>query len=266
MPRREVCTSPSVLQARFAMSEMTISENSPAAHSDRPERALVIVAHPDDADFGVAGTIAAWVRAGTTARLVCCTSGDAGADDATTDPLALARLREGEQRAAATVVGYDEVVFLHRPDGGLENDLALREELVRVIRQFKPDAVVAMDPSVVIFDDGFVQHVDHRTAAMAALDAVYPAARNAMAFPNLVLHEHLEPHTVNTLYLFFTDKPNAWVDTSETLEVKIEALRNHKSQLRKPEELEEMIRRWAGEDAGKIGATAAEGFRVVKVG
>lgn len=266
MPRREVCTSPTHLQARFAPSEMTITDASLTAHSDRPERALVIVAHPDDADFGVAGTIAAWVRAGTTARLVCCTSGDAGADDATTDPLALARLREDEQRRAAATVGYDEVVFLHRPDGALENDLALREELVRVIRQFKPDAVVAMDPTVVIFDDGFVQHVDHRTAALAAVDAVYPAARNAMAFPNLVLHENLEPHNVNTLYLFFTDKPNAWVDTSETLETKIEALRSHKSQLRKPEELEGMIRRWAGEDAGKIGATAAEGFRLVKIG
>src|SRR6476659_8414544 len=126
MPRAEVCTSQTHLQARFTPAEMTITEASPVPHSDRPERALVIVAHPDDADFGVAGTIAAWVRAGTTARLVCCTSGDAGADDATTDPLALARRREDEQRAAAATVGYDEVVFLHRPDGALENDLALR--------------------------------------------------------------------------------------------------------------------------------------------
>jgi LmbE family N-acetylglucosaminyl deacetylase len=236
------------------------------AHQERPERALVIVAHPDDADFGIAGTIAGWVKSGTVARLVCCTSGDAGADDATTDPLALARLREDEQRAAAKVVGYDEVVFLHRPDGALENDLALREELVRVIRQFQPDAVVAMDPTVIVFDDGFVQHVDHRTAAMAAVDAVYPAARNAMAFPNLVLHENLAPHTVNTLYLFFTDKPTAWVDVSETLEAKVEALRQHASQLRKPEELEAMIRRWAGEDGAKIGAAAAESFRILKIG
>ena len=235
------------------------------AHAERPDRALVIVAHPDDADFGIAGTIARWVRSGTTARLVCCTSGDAGADDATTDPLALARLREGEQRAAAQIVGYDQVVFLHRPDGAVENDLALREELVRCIRQFKPDAVVAMDPTVVIFDDGFVQHVDHRTAGLAAIDAVYPAARNAMAFPNLVLHEGLEPHTVNQLYLFFTDKPNAWVDTHATLDTKIDALRRHASQLRKPDELEDMIRRWAKEDGQKIGSEAAEAFRVLKI-
>ena len=266
MPRREVCTIETPLQARFAGREMTITDASPTAHTDRPERALVIVAHPDDADFGVAGTVAAWVRAGTTARLVCCTSGDAGADDAATDPLALAKLREEEQRAAAKVVGYDEVVFLHRPDGALENDLALREELVRAIRQFRPDAVLAMDPTVIIFDDGFIQHVDHRSAGIAALDAVYPAARNAMAFPNLVLHEQLEPHTVNSIYLFFTDRANAWVDVSATIETKVEALRSHASQLRKPEELEGMIRRWAGEDGGKIGTTAAEGFRLVKVG
>lgn len=266
MPRREVCTTATHLQARFAPTEMTITDASPTAHSERPERALVIVAHPDDADFGIAGTITAWVHAGTIARLVCCTSGDAGADDPATDPLVLARLREDEQRAAAAVVGYDDVVFLHRPDGALENDLALREELVRVIREFKPDAVVAMDPTVVIFDDGFIQHVDHRTAGMAAIDAVYPAARNAMAFPNLMLHEHLEPHTVNSVYLFFTDRANAWVDISATLETKIEALRRHASQLRKPEELEDMIRRWAGEEGTRIGATAGESFRVVKVG
>src|ERR687895_694631 len=103
-------------------------------HGDRPDRVLVIAAHPDDADFGVAGTLSAWTRAGTVARLVCCTSGDAGADDASTDPLELARLREDEQRAAARVVGYEAVDFLHRPDGALENDLALREQLVRIIR------------------------------------------------------------------------------------------------------------------------------------
>src|SRR5512141_1123172 len=184
---------------------MTDSEGAPqapaaAAHDERPERALVIVAHPDDADFGVAGTIARWVRAGTVCRMVCCTSGDAGADDATTDPLALARTREAEQRAAASVVGYEGVDFLHRPDGALENDLALREQLVRIIRTFKPDAVMAMDPTVVISPRGFVQHVDHRNAAMAAVDAVYPAARNALAFPQLVTSEDLAPWDVTQLY------------------------------------------------------------------
>lgn len=236
-----------------------------APHSDRPDRVLVIVAHPDDADFGVAGTMARWIRAGTVARMVCCTSGDAGADDATTDPLDLARTREAEQRAAAAVVGYEGVDFLHRPDGALENDLALREQLVRIIRSFKPDAVMAMDPTVIIHEDGFVQHVDHRNAGMAAIDAVYPAARNAMAFPSLVTTEGLAPWDVNQVYLFFTDSPNAWVDITDTIETKICALREHTSQLRKPEELEGMLRGWAKENGERIGSAAAERFRWLKL-
>lgn len=234
-------------------------------HRDRPERALVITAHPDDADFGVAGTLSAWIRAGTVARLVCCTSGDAGADDANTDPLALARLREDEQRAAAGIVGYEGVDYLHRPDGALQNDLALREQLVRIIRTFKPEAVVAMDPTVIIHEGGYIQHVDHRQAAMAAADAVYPAARNAMAFPSLVRDEGLESHSVDTMYLFFTDQPNAWVDISDTIDSKIAALHEHVSQLRKPDELEGMLRRWSSEAGTEIGTQAAEPFRVIRI-
>jgi LmbE family N-acetylglucosaminyl deacetylase len=234
-------------------------------HAERPERVLVIVAHPDDADFGVAGTLGRWARAGSVCRLVCCTSGDAGADDATTDPLLLARTREAEQRAAAEIVGYEAVDFLHRPDGALENDLALREQLVRIIRQFRPDAVVAMDPTVIIHEYGFVQHVDHRNAALAAVDAVYPAAQNPMAFPHLVTVEGLEPCKVNELYLFFTDRPNAWVDISDTIDTKIAALRQHASQLRQPDELEQMLRGWAAQDGGRIGTGAAESFRWLKV-
>jgi LmbE family N-acetylglucosaminyl deacetylase len=243
--------------------------NSEAAtgspHTDRPERVLVIVAHPDDADFGVAGTMARWIRAGTVARMVCCTSGDAGADDATTDPLELARTREAEQRAAAAVVGYEAVDFLHQPDGALENDLALREQLVRIIRQFKPDAVMAMDPTVIIHEAGFIQHVDHRNAAMAAIDAVYPAARNPMAFPSLVVNEGLAPWAVNQMYLFFTDAPNAWVDITDVIDTKVAALREHTSQLRKPDELEGMLRGWAAENGERIGVAAAERFRWLKL-
>ncbi|HWH24288.1 MAG TPA: PIG-L deacetylase family protein [Candidatus Limnocylindria bacterium] len=255
----------------------------------RPERLLVIVAHPDDADFGVAATVAGWIRQGTVARLVCCTSGDAGGDDPATEPLELARLREQEQLAAAEVVGYEGVDFLHRPDGALANDLALREQLVRIIRRFRPDAVMAMDPTVIILArepaaedategagdadppaadrrSGYVQHVDHRMAAQAALDAVYPAARNPMAFRQLALEEGLDAHAVNRLYLFFSDRPNAWIDVSDTLETKISALRCHASQLRRPDELEEMIRGWAREEGQRLGSAAAESFRIVDIG
>jgi LmbE family N-acetylglucosaminyl deacetylase len=243
-----------------------VSDLAPVTpHEARPERVLVIVAHPDDADFGVAGTLARWIRAGSVARMVCCTSGDAGADDATIDPLALALTREAEQRAAAHVVGYEGVDFLHRPDGALENDLALREQLVRIIRTFRPDAVMAMDPTVIIHRRGFVQHVDHRNAAMAALDAVYPAARNAMAFPHLVTVDGLAPWEVNQVYLFFSDSADVWVDISDTIDTKIAALREHVSQLRKPEELEAMLRGWAAEGGARIGAAAAESFRWLKL-
>jgi LmbE family N-acetylglucosaminyl deacetylase len=235
-------------------------------HTERPQRLLVITAHPDDAEFGVAGSVARWVRAGTVAQLVCCTSGDAGSDDATTDPLELARLREAEQRAAAQLVGYESVTFLHRPDGALLNDLALREQLVRIIRTFRPDAVAAPDPRVIVHEDGFIQHVDHREAGAAAVDAVYPAARNAMAFPHLVTAEGLAPHAVTRLYLFWPERPGACVDISETLDVKIAALRAHASQHRKPEQLEGRIRGWAARTGEPLGIAAAEAFVIVDIG
>lgn len=232
--------------------------------AERPERFMVIVAHPDDADYGPAATMAGWIDAGSVGHLVCCTSGDAGADDPATDPIALAKLREAEQRAAAAVVGYQGVTFLHRPDGALENDLALREQLVRVIREFRPNAVLTMDPTLLFHRDGYIQHTDHRAAAMAAVDAVYPAARNGMAFPHLAA-AGLAPHTVARLFLFWTEEPSAWVDVSATLGRKIAALSEHRSQLREPEKLAERITEWAREEGERFGVAAAETFRVLKL-
>ena len=232
-------------------------------HDQHPERLLVITAHPDDADFGIAGSVARWVGEGAVAHLVCCTSGDAGADDAATDPLELAVLREAEQRAAAEIVGYEGVTFLHRPDGALANDLALREQLVRIIRTFRPTAVAAPDPSVIVHEAGFVQHVDHRAAGHAAVDAVYPAARNAMAFPHLVRAEGLAPHDVNRLYLFWAANPRAFVDISDFIDIKLSALRAHASQHRKPEQLEDLIRAWARETGEQVGVDAAESYLVI---
>jgi LmbE family N-acetylglucosaminyl deacetylase len=226
---------------------------------------MVIVAHPDDADFGPAATLAAWVDAGAVARLVCCTSGDAGSDDPNTDPLALARLREQEQRAAAAVIGYEEVTFLHRPDGALENDLALREQLVTLIRQFRPDTVVTMDPTMVFSATGRVQHTDHRAAAMAAVDAVYPAARNAMAFQHLA-KGGLAPHVVKWLYLSWSDRPNVWVDTTATIDRKMDALRAHASQMRDPwETFQARMREREAEEGQRVGTAYAEAFRRLDV-
>jgi LmbE family N-acetylglucosaminyl deacetylase len=239
-------------------------EIAPAPHAWRPSRFMVIVAHPDDADFGPAATAARWIDEGSTGWLVCCTSGDAGADDWRTDPLELAAVREREQTAAAAVIGYAGVSYLHQPDGALANDLALREHLVREIRTFRPDAVLTIDPETVFYTDGGVNHADHRAAGIAAVDAVYPAARNAMAFPWLA-RDGLEPWVVRRIYLSWSNRPTAWVDVTATLDRKLAALREHASQIRHPESLEARIREWAREEGAAIGVEAAEAHRVIVI-
>lgn len=233
-------------------------------HSWRPERFMVIAGHPDDADFGPAGTAARWIDEGSTGWLVCCTSGDAGGEDPDADPLELAALREREQHAAAVIIGYAGVSFLHMPDGALVNDLALREQLVREIRTFRPDAVLATDPTVVFYSDGGINHVDHREAGLAAIDAVYPAARNPMAFPGLA-RSGLAAHKVHRLYLFWSNEPNVRVDITTTLDRKIDALRAHASQIKEPERLAERIRSWAAAEGEPIGVAAGEALRVVVI-
>jgi LmbE family N-acetylglucosaminyl deacetylase len=235
-----------------------------SGHDWRPPRFMVIAAHPDDADFGPAATAAAWIDAGSAGWLVCCTSGDAGGEDPDLDPGELGATRETEQRAAAAVVGYEGISFLHQPDGALDNDLALRELLVREIRTFRPDAVLATDPEVVFYRDGGINHSDHRAAGMAAADAVYPAARNPMAFPWLA-KGGLAAHIVRRLYLFWPNDPDVWVDVSATIERKIDALRAHASQIDEPDKLGDEIRTWAAKRGEKIGAAAAEAFRLVVI-
>ena len=195
---------------------------------------------------------------------MCCTSGDQGGEDPDADPLELAGLREVEQRAAAAVVGYAGVTFLHQPDGALANDLALREQLVRQIRTFRPDAVLATDPDTLFYKDGGINHTDHRAAGMAAVDAVYPAARNPMAFPWLA-RSGLAAHKVRRMYLFWSDRSDTWVDVSATIDRKIEALCAHASQIHEPAELADRIRSWSGEEGTTIGVSAAEGLRLVVI-
>ena len=237
---------------------------APAAHAWRPGRFMVITAHPDDAEFGPAATAATWIDHGSVGWLVCCTSGDQGGEDPDQDPLELAALREREQRAAAEVIGYAGVTFLHQPDGALESTLALRELLVREIRTFRPDAVLATDPETLFHGDGGVNHTDHRAAGMAAVDAVYPAARNPMAFPWLA-REGLAKHVVRRLYLFWSNHPTARVDVSAGIDRKIAALHAHESQLRDPERVDAWIRRWAADEGKAIGVAAAEALRVIVI-
>jgi len=250
--------------ARPASASGPGSASRPEAHDWRPARFMVIAAHPDDAEFGPAGTAARWIADGSEGWLVCCTSGDQGGEDPDADPLALSALREAEQRAAAAVIGYAGVSFLHQPDGALANDLALRELLVREIRTFRPDAVLATDPEALFYRDGGVNHTDHRAAGFAAVDAVYPAARNPMAFPWLA-KSGLEAHRVRRLYLFWSNQPTAWIDVSATIDRKLAALAAHASQIHDAEGLATRIRAWAAEEGTPIGAAAAESLRVVVI-
>jgi LmbE family N-acetylglucosaminyl deacetylase len=239
-----------------------MTDDKHTAHTWRPNRFMVIVGHPDDADFGPAGTAAAWIDAGSTGWLVCCTSGDAGGEDPSLDPLELAQAREAEQRQAAAVVGYAGFTFLHQPDGNLVNDLPLREMLVREIRTFRPDAVLCGDPEVVIHGNSGINHTDHRAAAMAAVDAVYPAARNPMAFPWLA-NSGLAAHKVRRLYLMWSNEPDVWIDVTTAADRKIEALRSHASQIHDPEGVFGRIRGRMTEQGERIGVAAAEGYRLV---
>jgi LmbE family N-acetylglucosaminyl deacetylase len=227
------------------------------------ERVMVISPHPDDVDFGCSGTIARWSRMGVDITYVICTSGDKGTD-LPEEPSALAELREKEQLAAAEIVGVAKVVFLRLKDGELENNREFRKKLVRVLRQYRPDVVLSMDPANVSFENVYVSHADHRAAALAVFDAIYPAARNRNFFPEL-LEEKLMPHAVNRIYFFGTADPNTWIDISETIETKIEALRAHQSQVGEFEDLAAWVRERFGQLGKEKGFAYAEVFRQLVV-
>ncbi len=223
------------------------------------ERVMVISPHPDDVDFGCSGTIAKWSRLGVDITYVICTNGDKGTDLAD-EPAAVAAIREKEQLAAAEIVGVSKVVFLRLKDGELENNREFRKILVRVLRQYRPDVVLSMDPANMSFENVYVSHADHRATALAAFDAIYPAARNRNFFPEL-LEEGLMPHAVNRIYFFGTADPNTWSDISETIETKIEALRAHKSQMEGFEDLSAWVKERFGNFGKKKGFAYAETFR-----
>lgn len=242
-----------------------MSDDGPhQGHEWRPARFMVIAAHPDDADFGPAATCARWISEGSEGWLVCCTSGDQGGEDPDIDPLELAAIREAEQRTAMAAIGYAGVTFLHQPDGALANDLALREQLVREIRTFRPDAILATDPETIFHGRHGVNHTDHRAAGIAAVDAAYPASRNPMAFPWLA-RAGLAGHRVRRLYLFWSNLPDAWVDVTATLDRKFDALRAHASQIEDLDALFDRVRERSAEAGANIGVAAAEAFRVIVI-
>ena len=225
---------------------------------------MSIHAHPDDQDFTVAGTLAKWARAGCAIVSVIVTSGDAGSNDPSKDATYkanLASLREAEQEAANGVLGITKTVFLRYPDGELVPSIQLRRELTRLIRQYKPEAVVTGDPSATFYGNEYVNHPDHRAASEAALYATFPSAGTRMIFPDL-LDQGLLPHDVKRLYIHGNDKPDTWVDISDTVETKIQALKKHFSQ-KDTHESDQMLRDWGEEEGKEKGMRYAESFRVM---
>lgn len=229
-----------------------------------PKIAMSIQAHPDDQEFSIGGTLAKWAKAGCEIISVVITSGDSGSNDpakgADYKP-ELARLRETEQLAANEILGVTLTVFLRHPDGELEPSMELRKELTRLIRKHKPDVVLAGNPEAWFYGNEYINHPDHRAAARAATEAVFPSAGSRLMFADL-LTEGFEPHEVKRLYVHGTDKPDTWVDISETMDIKVKALQQHASQI-PVDEVYKWMRDWAKEDAKDKEFEYAESFRVM---
>ena len=236
---------------------------SPTAIPDGP--VLVVSAHPDDADIGCGGAMARLVQDGRQVAVAVVTDGTEGGEDPAMPDDVLRDRREAEQRASLSQLGVCQVEFMRYPDGRLEPSLALRRDLTRLIRRFRPATVFAHDPTAHLFE-GYINHPDHRAAGVATLDAVFPAAGNPRAFREL-LADGLETHRVNAVYLFYTPNANAWIDISgEPIERKIAALICHESQLGTGWDPARWLREEAAREGKEAGLQVAEGFRRIIIG
>ena len=196
-----------------------------------PKNVLAVFAHPDDMDFGASGTIAKWTARGCRITYLICTDGSKGSDDPKMTRKRLAAIRQKEQHAAAKVLGVKDIIFLKHPDGELVANLALKEEIARVIRMKKPELVLTLDPLYLYsLSRGAINHPDHRAVATAAMDAVFPLARDRLNFP---AHENhgIRPHKTSALLFISFDEPNHWEDIGATMDKKLAALKAHKSQV-----------------------------------
>lgn len=237
---------------------------------------VVFGAHPDDPDFGSGASVAKYVRAGANAYYVVCTDGSRGSRHHQTNSEKLIKQRHQEQKSAADKIGVSEIIFLNHEDGTLDANIELKEEMVRIIRKLKPDIVITHDPAwFYIADAGaafsdststgeqtrysFINHSDHRQTGIAVLDAVYPLARDLASFPHHA-REGLEPHKVTELYLTNFTNPNFFVDVTDTLQTKIEAILEHKSQVDDPEWVKKAVTVRATELGEKADCKYAEGF------
>jgi LmbE family N-acetylglucosaminyl deacetylase len=224
------------------------------------QRFLVVVAHPDDAEFSCAGTVARWIREGRQGFYVLCTSGNKGSSDPEMTSERLAAIREAEQLEASRVLGVSETIFLRFPDNELHcYPHELREAITRQIRRLQPDIVITHDPW-----RPYSFHSDHRTVGLTTVDSIYPTARDRLNFPE---HERegLLPWKVAQVYLYGAAEPDTWVDTSETFDLKIEALRKHVCQVGGRDDLAERMRERAREVGQAANLPMAEAFKVLRL-
>jgi LmbE family N-acetylglucosaminyl deacetylase len=229
------------------------------------ERILIITAHPDDVDFGAAGSIATWTDQGIQVSYCICTDGDAGGSDESISREEMAQIRRREQTAAAAVLGVTDLHFLAHPDGRLYVTHELRRDITRVIRQVRPQRVLCQSPQRNL-DRIFASHPDHLAAGEAALAAIYPDSRNPFAHPELLDHEKLEPWTVAETWLMAHPQGDTWVDITDAFDRKVAALRCHVSQVSHRDDLAEMLRGWSTAIAAQGGlpeGRLAEGFRKI---
>lgn len=223
------------------------------------EAVMAIVAHPDDAEFSCAGTLAKFAAEGKRTYIVVCTAGNKGTPDPQMTGADLAAIREREQRASSAVLGVAETVFLGNPDGELFPTLEFREQIVRQLRTYRPDIVITHDPF-----RPYSLHPDHRAVGITTTDAIYPTARDAIYFPQHY-QQGLQPWKVGEIWYYGAKKSDLYIDISQTFDRKIEALTKHESQVGKATELAERMRQRAEEVGKEGGVPLGEAFKVVKM-
>lgn len=228
--------------------------------ADKIQRVLVVTAHPDDSEFGAAGTVAKLAKDGCEITYVIVTNGNKGSGDRSMTPERLVRIREEEQRNAARVLGVETVDFLGFPDCEVEDTRESRRAVTAAIRRHRPDRLIIQNPHRT--KNLGASHRDHRTVAGIALDCVYPLARDHMAFPEL-LAQGLEPHKVREVYLMWWENPELVVDISDTIDLKIKALACHASQFKDFAAVERRVRERGAELGKPKGYAAAETFDLI---
>lgn len=235
-------------------------------HDGPGQHIMVVIAHPDDAEYMIAGSVVQWIKEGRQVSYVICTNGDKGSSNPEIAPEQLAKIRQEEQRAACAILGVQEIAFLAYADGLLQNTLEFRQDIVRQIRRLRPDAVVCQDPTKRWYGKTYLNHPDHRAAGDATLDAIFPSARDYHFSPEFI-QEGLLPHKVRHVYISpGFEEDDVWFDITETIERKIAALYEHKTQMNgELSQAAEFIRRIGRIMARGRGVEYAEAFKYLRL-